>query len=264
MKTQLKKVAVVALFGTIFIGQSVPAYAAIPVIDGQNIAQQIKTYTETLNVVTNTAKQIELQLKELLGLPDDLLDKYETALKTSIDSVTGSLKKSKFFQETADWDNYWRSTYPKISSGNYASTILSEHDVKTSIHEMLSMKNQQDVTSYHELMDSLAKSTERLQDLLEQSKNPEGSKQALQLANEIAVEKAHIESINVAIQAISSQNKAMKNQADVLEKQNHQAVVDASVQAESTALSSMHSDAKPNYYGSAVDNPWVTYGKASW
>ena len=41
------------------------AYAAIPVIDDQNILQQLKTYEETVKVVTNTKEQISLQLKEL-------------------------------------------------------------------------------------------------------------------------------------------------------------------------------------------------------
>ena len=39
------------------------AYAAIPVIDDQNILQQLKTYEETVKVVSNTKEQISLQLK---------------------------------------------------------------------------------------------------------------------------------------------------------------------------------------------------------
>lgn len=262
MEFRLKKILVVFLLGTFFISAAVPAQAAIPVIDSENIMQQLKTYTETLNVVTNTAQQITLQIKELTGLSDEVLNKYETELQESVASVAGSLKKSKFFTEAADWDQYWRSTYPRISSGDYAQTVLSEQDIKTTMQEMLSSKNQQDVTSYHQLMDELDTSTKRLQDLLEQNKYPEGNKQAAQLTNEIAIEKAHIESIYTALQAITSQNQTMKNQVDVLEKQNHQAVVDASVQAENQALSQMHQEV--DGYGPAIDNPWVIYGKARW
>ena len=42
-----------------------PAHAAIPVIDVDNITQQLKTYQETVKVVTNTKEQVELQWKEL-------------------------------------------------------------------------------------------------------------------------------------------------------------------------------------------------------
>lgn len=262
MEIRSKKVLVVALLGTLFVGGTVPVYASIPVIDADNIMQQIKTYTETLNVVTNTAQQIELQVKELTGLSDAVLSQYRTGLQTSINSVTGSLKGSKFFTESSDWDQYWRSSYPRISSGSSAQTALAEQDVKTTMQTMLSLQNQQDVTSYHQLTNELANSTARLQDLLVQNESPEGNKQAAQLANEIAAEKAHISSINTAIQAITSQNQAMKNQADVLEKQNHQTVVDASVQAETQALSQIHSEV--DAFGPAVDNPWVTYGKAGW
>ena len=262
MKNHLKKIVAASLLGTFLLTQSSPAQASIPVIDSENIMQQIKTYTETLNVVSNTAQQIELQIKELTGLSDDTLNKYKTAVQSSIASVTSSLKKSNFFTESSDWDNYWRSTFPRISGGTYSQTILSEQDARTTMQEMLSLKNQRDVSSYHDLVTELDASKSRLQDLLELNQSPEGSKQAAQIANEIAVEKAHIESINAALQAITSQNQAMKNQADVLEKQNHQAVIDASIQAENEAISTM--DKEVTKTTPVLDDPWSTYGKVRW
>lgn len=71
--------------------------AAIPVIDDSNIMQQIKTYTETIKVVTNTAEQIKLQLKELTSLPQQILDTYKNAVANSMAIVTGALQKSGFF-----------------------------------------------------------------------------------------------------------------------------------------------------------------------
>jgi len=72
----------------------------------------------------------------------------------------------------------------------------------------------------------LQKSKDKLAELLELNKTPEGQKQGQQLANEIAAEKAHIDSINTSIQAISVQNEAMKNQMEVVKAQNQQAVAD--------------------------------------
>ena len=63
MKKKFRKIGLAIIFS---ISLTVSAEAAIPVIDDQNIAQQLKTYTETLNVVKNTAQQISLQLKELM------------------------------------------------------------------------------------------------------------------------------------------------------------------------------------------------------
>ena len=181
--------------------------AAIPVIDDSNIMQQIKTYTETIKVVTNTAEQIKLQLKELTSLPQQILDTYKNAVANSMAIVTGALQKSGFFLDDTDWNKYWQDLYPKLEGSDYQKTTWSERSVNTTIQETLSMINKQDVTNYHTLMQELEQSKERLQDLLELNKSPEGSKQAQQLANEIAAEKAHIESIQTSIQAITARTR---------------------------------------------------------
>ena len=63
------------------------AYAAIPVIDDQNILQQLKTYEETVKVVTNTKEQISLQLKELEKLPSHILNGYKQTLENGREDV---------------------------------------------------------------------------------------------------------------------------------------------------------------------------------
>ena len=64
------------LSGAFFAPMS--ATAAIPVIDTQNILQQLKTYQQEAMTVINTAKQIELQYKELLNLPNQILNSYKS------------------------------------------------------------------------------------------------------------------------------------------------------------------------------------------
>jgi len=258
----VRKSFTMGLVGTFLLALPMTAQASIPVIDTENILQQIKTYTETLQVVTNTAQQITLQLKELEALPENVLDSYKNALNTSMTSINTAMKKSGFFAEESAWSQYWKSTFPKISVDTYAKTSLAEQNVKTTLQEVLSMRNRDDVTTYHQLMTELDASKTRLADLLEQNKSPEGSKQVQQLANEIAAERAHIDSVNTALQALTAQNQVMKNQAEVLEKQNHQAVVNAAIQAEDAALTKMQQEVTKTV--PALDDPWQTYGNVRW
>ena len=83
-----------------------------------------------------------------------------------------------------------------------------------------------------------------------------------QLANEIAAEKAHIDSIYTTLQALTAQNQVMKSQAEVLEKQNHQAVVNAAIQAEDAALTKMKQEVTKTV--PILDDPWQTYGNVRW
>ena len=69
----MKKTATVLLIAVSIAAAPLPASAAIPVIDAENIAQQLKTYLESVKIVTNTAEQIRLQLQELMSLPTKLL-----------------------------------------------------------------------------------------------------------------------------------------------------------------------------------------------
>ena len=258
----VRKTFTMGMVGTFLLALPLTAQAAIPVIDPENILQQIKTYTETLQVVTNTAQQITLQLKELEALPEAVLDTYKDALNNSMASINTAMKQSGFFTEEVAWNQYWQNTFPKIAVDAYAQTSLAEQNVNTTLQEVLSMRNREDVTTYHQLMGELDASRSRLTDLLEQNKSPTGSKQVQQLANEIAAEKAHIESVHTALQALTAQNQVMKNQAEVLEKQNHQAVVNAAIQAEEAALTKMQQEVTKTV--PALDDPWQTYGNVRW
>ncbi len=258
----VRKTFTIGIMGTFLLALPMTTQASIPVIDSENILQQIKTYTETLQVVTNTAQQITLQMKELTALPETVLDSYKDALNNSMASINTAMKKSGFFTEDTAWNNYWQSTFPKITVDTYAQTSLAEQNVNTTLQEVLSLRNRDDVTTYHQLMTELDASRTRLTDLLEQNKSPEGSKQAQQLANEIAAEKAHIDSVNTALQALTAQNQVMKNQAEVLERQNHQAVVNAAIQAEDAALTKMQQEVTKTV--PALDDPWQTYGHVRW
>lgn len=258
----MKKLKQISLATILSLSISASAQAAIPVIDDQNIAQQLKTYTETLNVVKNTAEQISLQLKELMAMPENLLNEYKNAFDESLAAVTDTLKNSDLLVDKDEWDEYWENLYPRINGGDYKQTVWSERSINDTIQEIMSMRNEEDVNSYHELMAELEKSKIRLQDLLEQNKTVEGNKQAQQIANEIATEKANIESINTAIQAITNKNQVMQQQAQVLKAQNRQAVMEAGAQAEKEFVDRMDSNVTKKTI--IVDSPFEKYGNLSW
>ena len=258
----MKKLKQISLATILSLSISASAQAAIPVIDDQNIAQQLKTYTETLNVVKNTAEQISLQLKELMAMPENLLNEYKNAFDESLAAVTDTLKNSDLLVDKDEWDEYWENLYPRINGGDYKQTVWSERSINDTIQEIMSMRNEEDVNSYHELMAELEKSKIRLQDLLEQNKTVEGNKQAQQIANEIATEKANIESINTAIQAITNKNQVMQQQAQVLKAQNRQAVINAAKQAEEETLSRMENEVVDTV--PTIDDPFSTYGNVRW
>lgn len=258
----MKKLKQISLATILSLSISASAQAAIPVIDDQNIAQQLKTYTETLNVVKNTAEQISLQLKELMAMPENLLNEYKNAFDESLAAVTDTLKNSDLLVDKDEWDEYWEDIYPRISGGDYKQTVWSERSINDTLQEIMSMRNEEDVNSYHELMAELEKSKVRLQDLLEQNKTVEGNKQAQQIANEIATEKANIESINTAIQAITNKNQVMQQQAQVLKAQNRQAVMEAGAQAEKEFVDRMDSNVTKKTI--IVDSPFEKYGNLSW
>ena len=174
MKKKFRQIGLAIIFS---ISLTVPAEAAIPVIDDQNIAQQLKTYTETLNVVKNTAQQISLQLKELMAMPENILNEYKQAFNDSITAVKNTLSNSDLLVDKDEWDEYWEEIYPRINSGDYKQTVWSERSINDTLQEIMSMRNEEDVNSYHELMAELEKSKVRLQDLLEQNKTVEGNKQ---------------------------------------------------------------------------------------
>ena len=182
--------------------------------------------------------------------------------KDSIAAVKNTLSNSDLLVDKDEWDEYWKETYPRINSGDYKQTVWSERSINDTLQEIMSMRNEEDVNSYHELMAELEKSKVRLQDLLEQNKTVEGNKQAQQIANMIATEKANIDSINTAIQAITDKNQLMHQQAEVLKAQNRKAVMEAGARAEREEIEKMKNNVVQK--SPIIDSPFEKYGNASW
>ena len=142
---------------------------------------------------------------------------------------------------------------------------MSERNVEITMQALQSLQNQKDITAYHNLMKELQESQKRLQELLELNKSPEGAKQAAQIANEIAVEKAHIDTIKTSIQAISVQNEVMESQRQIVKEQNEHAVAQAMANATEATIKQMHKEAAA-IQGMPIgqDNPWAKVRQNSW
>ena len=95
---------------------------------------------ESIKIVTNTAQQIALQLKELESLPEKVLQSYKDAFQASIEKVTQATKEGGILSEEGDWRVWWNEVFPSMKQGE--ETFLAERSIDTSIQEVLSMQNQ--------------------------------------------------------------------------------------------------------------------------
>ena len=240
----MKKIAAALLIAGSIAAAPRPASAAIPVIDTQNIQQQLKTYLESIKVVTNTAQQIALQLQELKSLPGKLLEKYKAEFLASIQKAKEHAQPTGILSEEGMWQKVWDEKFPVINADSGLShTSMSERNVEVTMQALQSLQNKKDIAAYHNLMKDLQDAQKRLQELIDLNRSPEGAKQAAQIANEIALEQANIDSIKLTIQAISSQNQIMEAQRKIVKEQNERALGEAMAKATTQTIERMHREA---------------------
>ncbi len=262
---QIKKYYIVAVFiGSIFGAGTMQTQAAIPVIDSQNIAQQLKTYTETAKVVSQTAQQIAMQAKELAGYPTQILNAYTNGINNSINTVNHALSNATIaFATTATEEQitqYWNNRFPKLNTED--GWLISEQNhqaIKTNMREQQSEDNRKTLDAYKTLMSELDKSQQMLNDLLDANKNIQGNKQGQQLANQIAGVQSNIKKIELAMAALDNKRKLENDQAKIIEKQNEQILADQRSESEHRTISAMDTTSTTK----AVDDPFTRYGATS-
>lgn len=66
-----------------------------------------------MNVVKNTAQQISLQLKELMAMPENILNEYKQAFNDSITAVKNTLSNSDLLVDKDEWTKYWGGNLSK-------------------------------------------------------------------------------------------------------------------------------------------------------
>lgn len=237
-----------------------PAHAAIPVIDVDNITQQLKTYQETVKVVTNTKEQVELQWKELKKLPSQILNGYKTSLingwnkiqdilaknGTVIYGTTGTISDKGVpdlaTAHTIYINDYFNKNIPPIIGNDLPETLGSARTARLITLATLMRNNADTLSAIQKLMGELDSINEEIQQAEEDSANAEGAMQAQQAANHIAALQLWAQNIKIIIQGLQGQQQALKSQAEAQQKKNELDMQEAQGKAEVAAIEEMQNN----------------------
>ena len=237
-----------------------PAHAAIPVIDVDNITQQLKTYQETVKVVTNTKEQVELQWRELKKLPSQILNGYKTSLingwnkiqdiltknGTVIYGTTGTISDKGVpdlaTAHTIYINDYFSKNIPAIIGNDLPETLGSARTARLITLATLMRNNADTLSALQKLMGELDSINEEIQQAEEDSANAEGAMQAQQAANHIAALQLRAQNIKIIIQGLQGQQQALKSQAEAQQKKNELDMQEAQGKAEVAAIEEMQNN----------------------
>ena len=237
-----------------------PAHAAIPVIDVDNITQQLKTYQETVKVVTNTKEQVELQWKELKKLPSQILNGYKTSLingwnkiqdiltknGTVIYGTTGTISDKGVpdlaTAHTIYINDYFNKNIPPIIGNDLPETLGSARTARLITLATLMRNNADTLSAIQKLMGELDSINEEIQQAEEDSANAEEAMQAQQAANHIAALQLRAQNIKIIIQGLQGQQQALKSQAEAQQKKNELDMQEAQGKAEVAAIEEMQNN----------------------
>ena len=237
-----------------------PAHAAIPVIDVDNITQQLKTYQETVKVVTNTKEQVELQWKELKKLPSQILNGYKTSLingwnkiqdilaknGTVIYGATGTISDKGVpdlaTAHTIYINDYFNKNIPPIIGNDLPETLGSARTARLITLATLMRNNADTLSAIQKLMGELDSINEEIQQAEEDSANAEGAMQAQQASNHIAALQLRAQNIKIIIQGLQGQQQALKSQAEAQQKKNELDMQEAQGKAEVAAIEEMQNN----------------------
>ena len=237
-----------------------PARAAIPVIDVDNITQQLKTYQETVKVVTNTKEQVELQWRELKKLPSQILNGYKTSLINGWNKIQDILTKNGTViygttvtisdkgvpdlatAHTIYINDYFNKNIPGIIGNDLPETLGSARTARLITLATLMRNNADTLAAIQKLMGELDGINEEIQQAEEDSANAEGAMQAQQAANHIAALQLRAQNIKIIIQGLQGQQQALKSQADAQQKKNELDMQEAQGKAEVAAIEEMQNN----------------------
>lgn len=280
----MRKVSkVLCVLGTTSFLMMPASFAAIPVIDTDNILQQAKTYGETIKVVTNTAKTLELVILDHMGMSKEDKEAFQKKFDNGINKVTAILNgdtKSIFNQERYPWDEkdgqisieeiqkMYKEQFPSVwdeseggcfgqgKTDTLQATIAIWQAARQQSLGSLMTNNKSTLKQYAELMGQLNEAMKDLQDLQEASSNAQGIMQAQQIANDIQTTNARIDNIRTAILAIKGQNDVMQHQAENQSKQNDIQLQTATAQANSNYIKGLNVSPSVDHM---LYNPWADF-----
>lgn len=227
------------------------AHAAIPVVDTENITQQIKTYQETVNVVKTIKEQISLQLQDLKKLPSTILDGYKSSIMAGWDKIqdilaqngtvikgtTGIVSDEGVPQTSID--GYFAKNMPGIIGNDLPETLGSARMARLSTLSTLMRNNADTLSAIQKLIGELDGINEEIRQAEEASANAEGAMQAQQAANHIAALQVRAQNIRIIIQGLQTQQQTLKAQAEAQMKKNELDLQEAQGKAEVAAIEAM-------------------------
>lgn len=235
-----------------------PAYAgAIPVIDTQNIAQQAKTLAEAVKIVTTTAQQVQLQLQELKSWPEEqlkrLTDKFDegvakitTTLESGKTGLLGKLNK----KGQGGWDEsagqritekYLKEAFPEIGTmSNATATTDAVRAAKSAALSHLSQHHIEVIQKYAGYGLQVEETLKEITNLVKQSDKAIGAKQSAQIANKLTAFTGKINGINAIMTAITGQQEALKEEAEIQNKKNEEKAVQARIEASHKFIEESH------------------------
>ncbi|WP_299721249.1 hypothetical protein [uncultured Megasphaera sp.] len=280
----MRKVSkVLCVLGTTSFLMMPASFAAIPVIDADNILQQAKTYGETIKVVTNTAKTLELVILDHMGMSKEDKEAFQKKFDNGINKVTAILNgdtQSVFNKERFPWDEkegqisieeiqkMYKDQFPSVwdeseggcfgqgKTDTLQATIAIWQAARQQSLGSLMTNNKSTLKQYAELMGQLNEAMKDLQDLQEASSKAQGIMQAQQIANDIQTTNARIDNIRTAILAIKGQNDVMQHQAENQSKQNDIQLQTATAQANSNYIKGLNVSPSVDHM---LYNPWADF-----
>ena len=280
----MRKVSkVLCVLGTTSFLMMPASFAAIPVIDADNILQQAKTYGETIKVVTNTAKTLELVILDHMGMSKEDKEAFQKKFDNGLEKVTAILNgdtKSVFNKDRFPWDEkegqisieeiqkMYKDQFPSVwdeseggcfgqgKTDTLQATIAIWQAARQQSLGSLMTNNKSTLKQYAELMGQLNEAMKDLQDLQEASSNAQGIMQAQQIANDIQTTNARIDNIRTAILAIKGQNDVMQHQAENQSKQNDIQLQTATAQANSNYIKGLNVSPSVDHM---LYNPWADF-----
>ena len=178
--------------------------AAIAVVDAKNILETNKAYIEAAKSALNTAEQITLQTRELLGLPGQYINQAKSAMVTEMnnlnsvfDSATGMLNPNK------STDQAWNESFYAVTDfGN--NSVADRLAMDKSSISALNNTHKDAFNVIKENTKSIDEDTRFLSEAMDVNAGVEGNKQALQLQNTLMTKSVEIQVKQAAITSAAS------------------------------------------------------------
>ena len=170
------------------------AQAAIPVIDTQNILQQLKTYEQEAMTVINTAKQVQLQAQELLSLPTSIMNSFKSLTSTEISALQSLLTNTTgMLNPNKSLDDLWISMFKP--AGDLTKTNITAATASAASASTIKATDTVNYESFKIVktaISTIEQSQSNIDQLLELNSSAEGQKQAGQIQNMLLAEQAKI------------------------------------------------------------------------